>query len=143
MWIYSSHGGHILLTGEDQFMVDHVLRDISQTVEGTGWVELHADAGSEVKELADTLDARGLVVETRADALADGVPVCTTADEGHFLFGHDVEKLVSDFLGATEGFGVQEVLGAPGIRVAVGFPLSVDMEKGQVVGFWNKEFLAG
>ena len=124
-------------------MVDDVLGHVADTVKGTCGMERHGHAGAEVDELADALDSCGLMEEARADALADGVPVCTTADEGHFLFGHDVEKLVSDFLGATEGFGVQEVLGAPGIRVAVGFPLSVDMEKGQVVGFWNKEFLAG
>ena len=128
MWIYSSHGGHILLTGEDQFMVDHVLRDISQTVEGTGWVELHADAGSEVKELADTLDARGLVVETRADALADLVPVGAAADQGHLLHRHDVVQLVAHFARPPQGLGVEEVACAPAVGVAVCFPLRVDVE---------------
>lgn len=128
MWIYSSHGRHVLLAGEDQFVVDHVLRDISQTVESTGRVELHADAGSEVEELADTLDARGLVVETRADAFADLVPVGAATDQGHLLHRHDVVQLVADFARPPQCLGVEKVACAPAVGVAVCFPLRVDVK---------------
>ena len=143
MRVNRCHCGHVFLGRQEQLVVDDVLGHVADTVKGTCGMKCHGHAGAEVDELADSLYSCGLMEEARTDALADGVPVCAAADEGHFLFGHDVEKLVSDFLSATEGFGVQEMLGAPGIRVTVGFPLSVNMEKGQVVGFWNEEFLAG
>lgn len=128
VWVYSCHGRHVLFRGEDQLVVNDVLGDITEAVECTGGVQCHSHTGAEIDELADAFDARCLVVETRADTFADEIPVCTAADEGHFLHSHDVVQLVADFLRAPQSFPMQEVSGAPAVGVAVRFPLCVNMQ---------------
>ena len=105
-------------------------------------MELHSHTRPEVNELADTLHARGLVVEPRADTLANYIPVRTATNERHFLRNHDIVKLFTHFLCPSERLGVEEVFYAPGVRIAVGPPLRVDVEEGQVVRFGNEKFLA-
>ena len=56
---------------------------------------------------------------------------------------HDVLELVTDFAGFPEGFWVDEMFDAPGVAVLVCGPLSVYMEEGKMVGFWDAEFLPG
>lgn len=104
MWVNGRHGRHVLLSSQDQLMVDNVLRYVAKTVQCAGRVQGHGHAGAEVDELANSLDARGLVVKAGADTFADDVPVCAATGERHLLDGHDIVELVADFLGASEGF---------------------------------------
>lgn len=109
-------------------MVDDVFGYIAEAVQCTGGMQCHGYTGAEVDELADAFHARGLMVEARADAFADEVPVRATADQGHFLHSHDIVQLVADFLGAPQGFPMEKVPGTPAVGVAVRLPLCVDMQ---------------
>lgn len=125
MWIHSCHNGHVFLARQDQFVVDHVFGNVSEPVQRTGRVQLHSHARPEVDELSETFHPSRLVVEARADTLPDHVPVGSAADQRHFLHGHDILELFADLFGPSQRLGLQKVLGAPRIRVTVGFPLSV------------------
>ena len=69
----------------------------------------------------------------RADALPDDVPLVAGADHGHLLLVHDVLELLPDLAHLAHRLAVDEVVGGPLHGVAVGLPLQVDVEEGQVV----------
>ena len=113
MWIHGCYCGHVLLAGENQLVVDHILGHVSKTVQSAGWMECHGHAGPEVNELANALHPGRLVVEPRADAFADHVPVRAAAEKRHLLGSHDVLELFANFLCSSEGLGMEEMLDTP------------------------------
>lgn len=68
--------------------------------------------------------------ECRADALPDDVPVRARAHQHHLLVLHNLLHLRAHL---AHGLAVDEVVGAPLRAVAVGLPLVVHVQEGQVV----------
>lgn len=99
------------------------------------------------------------------DALPDNIPVCTTGCQAHSLLHHNVLELGTHLphlqrcvlvrslfcirlcLPALQpqphlphGLGMDEVLIAPQGRIAVVFPLQVNIQISQVITLWNSKF---
>eukprot|EP00911_Craspedida_sp_UC1_P000718 UC1_evm2s548 len=55
---------------------------------------------------------------------------------------HYVEQLCANFSHLFHGFGVDKVLGGPAAAVAVGLPLLVHVEQGQVVALRHAKLFA-
>ena len=61
-------------------MIHNIIWDISQPVECASWMQLYADAGSEVGEFANTLYSSGLVIIPGADTFSNDIPVSAAAN---------------------------------------------------------------
>ena len=73
----------------------------------------------QVLELANTLDAGGLVEVCTADRPPNHVPVRAARDDVELLVLHDVEELGPYFPRLAQRLGMQEVASCPRVRVAV------------------------
>src|ERR1700728_1114865 len=104
-------------------------------------MKLYRDARPKVDILANAFDFGSLMIVTRTYAFSDDIPVCAAAHEFHFLHDHDVMYLLPDLFRPSQGLGVKEVSNAPTVRVAIASPLTVNMQQGEMVGFWDEEFL--
>lgn len=127
---------------ETHFVIDDIVGQVSETVQRRGGVEMHRnchrkevstrvtnDRGArgaqrltscpQVLELANTLDAGGLVEVCTADRPPNHVPVCAARDDVELLVLHDVQELGPYFPRLAQRLGVQEVASCPRVRVAV------------------------
>ncbi|POR31985.1 Uncharacterized protein TPAR_07791 [Tolypocladium paradoxum] len=125
-------GRDVHLGGEDELVVDDVVGRVAR-IQGAGGMQLDCEVRPQVDVLARTLVLGRLVIVSRADALANNVPVHAAAVELHLLHLHDIQKLLPNLLGSAEGLGVEEMLDAPSIRVSVCFPGRVHLKVRQVV----------
>lgn len=100
---------HVLLGCEGELVVDDIVWEEAQAVQGGCGMEVHGDAGATVHVLADALYATGLVEVALDETLADRIPVGTARDEGQLERLHDVFELSTDFAGFAQDLAVQEV----------------------------------
>ncbi len=66
------------LGGVDKFVVDDVVRGVTEAVERGGGVQEAGDAGAAIDVLADPLQPRRVVEVGCADSLAHGVPIAAS-----------------------------------------------------------------
>ena len=102
---------HVLLGGEDQFMVQHpawiLLKQAGVWMDQHGLLVLHGLILASLGEL-------GHVVEvSRRDGLPDGHRVAGGGDDGDFDAFHELLQLVPNVVGAAHAAGLDEVFAAP------------------------------